>query len=141
MSFAFDEVDEYRLLIFEGSNRRLALSIKIQNSAIVNLTVKTLAGAAAPRPSIVAAPLCWGVLRAGERGSGRVLHRLGGGGVPWLQPAEPSTKVGTLGEPALPLVFAHAGAAAPRPSQLVGKPHRRVPTFWLGARGLKPRIV
>ena len=132
MSFAFDEIDEYRLLIFEGSNRRLALSIKIQNSAIVNLTVKTLAEEAAPRPSIVAAPLCWGVLWAAEHDSRRVLHRLGEAGVPWLQPAEPSTKGGTLGEPALPLVFAHAGAAASRPSQLVGKPRRRVPTYWLG---------
>jgi len=37
---------------------------------------------------VVAAPLCWGVLRAGEHGSRLVLHRLGEGGVLWLQPAE-----------------------------------------------------
>ena len=36
---------------------------------------------------VVAAPLCWGVPLSSEHGSRRVLHSLGEGGVPWLQPA------------------------------------------------------
>jgi len=43
-------------------------------------------------------------------------------------------EVGTLGEPALPLVFVHAGAAAPRPYQLVGKPRRGFPLLGSGTR-------
>jgi len=38
----------------------------------------------------------------------------------WGTRLQASYQVGTLGEPALPFVFVHAGAAAPRPSQLAG---------------------